>query len=62
LLTDGQLAVHCQGLYARLDNGYGKCETAPDPATKTRWENLWLGVLAAYEGALRELRARGLGE
>jgi hypothetical protein len=63
LLTDQQLPIHCQGLYARLWNGYAKCEAAPDPATKTRWENAWeYDVLPQYQRAVDELRSRGMGE
>ena len=62
MLTDAQLAVHCQALYARLDTGYGKCEHAPDDATRLRWEAAWTGLLGQYQRAVDELRRRGLGD
>ncbi|MGN6810274.1 MAG: hypothetical protein ACTHMP_05325, partial [Thermomicrobiales bacterium] len=71
-LTDQQLAIHAQGLYARLDTGYAACERAPDDATRLRWEAAWgvpaewdgprRGVLAEYEAAVRELNDRKMGE
>lgn len=61
-LTDAQLAVHCQGLYARLDNGYAACEQQSDDAKRLRWEGAWLGVLGLYEAAVEEMRRRGFGE
>jgi hypothetical protein len=69
VLTDQQRAVHCQGLSARLDDGYAKCQAADD-ATLLRWEAKWSvpvvwngpnrGLLAEYEAAVRELRARAM--
>ncbi|MGN6758837.1 MAG: hypothetical protein ACTHMJ_20900 [Thermomicrobiales bacterium] len=61
-LTDQQLAIHAQGLCARLDTGYVKCEQAPDADTRWRWENAWLGLLGEYERAIDEMRRRGVGE
>ncbi|MGN6562618.1 MAG: hypothetical protein ACTHMU_08150 [Thermomicrobiales bacterium] len=71
-LTDQQLAIHAQGLYARLDTGYAKCEQAPDDATRLRWERAWGvpdtadgpvgGLLAEYGAAVAELRRREMGE
>ena len=61
-LTDAQLAVHCQGLYARLKKGYLACERQVDPATRLRWEELWFALLAEYKAAVHEMRARGMGE
>ena len=62
VLTDAQLAVHCQALYARLDTGYGKCEQQADPDKRLVWEDIWTAMLAEYEAAVDELRRRGLGE
>ena len=62
VLTDALLAVHCQALYARLDTGYGKCEQQADPAKRLVWEDIWLALLAEYERAVAELRARKMGE
>lgn len=61
-LTDQQLAIHTQGLYARLDAGYAKCDQAPDDATRLRWETAWEILLHQYERGVDELRRRGLGE
>ena len=62
MLTDQQLAVHCQGLYARLDTGYGKCERQVDPAKRLVWEDIWTALLSEYDRAVDELRRRGLGD
>ena len=60
LLTDQQLAIHTQGLYARLATGYAKCDQAPDDAARLRWESAWLALLGQYERAMDEARRRGL--
>ena len=69
-LTDAQLAIHTDGLYARLDAGYAACDRAPDDATRLRWEARWgvpevwngpaRGLLAEYQAAATEARRRGL--
>lgn len=57
-LDDGALMAHCQTLYGRLDDGYAKCDQAPDDATRHKWEAAWLALLGQYERAVDELRVR----
>lgn len=46
---------------ARLEKGWTACDQAPDPATKDRYERVWLNLLHQYEHLYRELHPGSLG-